>query len=261
MTRITSLLLGVPLAAAALLLSKAASAQDLAPPSTGSDASGATASGAPKSEGEKLDSDEKKDSGRGLEWFYVDGNAGFSYINMTSLSVSNLLPAAASGANSLPTQSTSSQGPVFGVGAGLRLFILSLGARASLNELSDFNLWQLDAELGLHIPIGHFEPYIMAHGGYCFVGSLSQGVADTASISIYGGDVGAKLGLDYYFNHFVSIGLDVSGSLLFLHRPPPALTATEVQVLKAAGEYSTYQQSGDSVGMGVAPSIHLGLHL
>jgi hypothetical protein len=226
---------------ALLLMAPSARAQDLAPPSTGTptDTSNPGAA-APPPEEAKLDKEEKKDSKRGLEWVYLNADAGFSYISMNSLSSSTL-----------SVQNTSSQGPTFGVAAGIRLFILTLGVRANLNTLSSFNLWQMDAELGFHIPIGHWEPYFGLHGGYCFVGSLADGVSGSPNVTINGGDAGLQLGLDYYFNHFVSLGLDVSGNLLFL-------TGT-AQVPAALA--SAVPASGDSIGFGIAPSLHLGFHL
>jgi len=248
-------------ACAFALLGSRAEAQDLVPPSTGTPSSGDTATpppaaGTPPPEGTRLDADEKKDSGRGLEWFYLNASVGYSYANMSSLSSSNLTPS---------IQSASSAGPAFGAGLGIRLFIVSIGAQATLNELSNFNLWQMDAQLSLHIPIGHWEPYFGLHGGYCFVAAfdaagLADGISGSPNVSITGGDGGLQLGLDYYFNHFVSLGIEGDGSVLFLHRPPTTLpTALESQL--TSSQLAAYQQSGDSVGLGVIGSVHLGFHL
>jgi hypothetical protein len=231
-----------------LSFAKNAHAQDLAPPSTGAQAD-PSSTPPPPAEDAKLGTEEKKDSKRGLEWVYLNADAGFSYISMDSLSNSNL-----------GVTNSSSAGPTFGVAAGIRLFILTLGARANLNALSSFNLWQMDAELGIHIPIGHWEPYFGLHGGYCFVGSLDDGISGSPNVSVTGGDAGAQLGLDYYFNHFVSLGIDVSGNALFLNRPPTALPAGVSSQLTAS-QQAIYKQSGDSVGLGVAPSLRLGFHL
>jgi hypothetical protein len=226
-----------------------ASAQDLPPPSTGTpnDASNPAnqpstppADGAAQpSQATKLDKEEKKDEKRRLEWLYLNADAGFSYISMDSIS-----------ASSLSVQNASSAGPTFGLAAGIRLFILTLGVRANLHALSSFNLWQMDAELAFHIPIGHWEPYIGFHGGYCFVGSLDDGLSGSSNISINGGDAGMQIGLDYYFNHYVSLGLDVSANALFLTG-----TSTVPAIVPGSA------QSGDSIGLGVAPSLHLGFHL
>jgi hypothetical protein len=264
------------LSVALVLVSSGALAQDLAPPSTGTPpepaaasapaatpsqstpatttpsgaASTASSPSSAESPSTKLDASEKKDSGRGLEWFYLNAAAGFSYIDMASLSSSNL-----------QVTKASSSGPTFGVGAGVRLFILTLGVQGNLDDLSSFSLWQLDAVLGIHIPLGHFEPYFGLHGGYCFVGSLDQGVSGSPSVSVTGGDAGLQLGLDYYFNHFVSLGLEGAGNLLFLHRPPAALPSGVMSSSLSSQDQKAYQQTGDSVGLGVGATLHLGFHL
>jgi hypothetical protein len=191
------------------------------------------------------ESSSTRPSKRGLEWVYLNADAGFSYINMTGFSGSNLV-----------TVNNAAAGPTFGVGAGIRLFILTLGVRANLNELSTFNLWQLDGELGFHIPIGHWDPYLGLHGGYCFVGSLDDGLSgSSANLSITGGDAGLQVGVDYYFNHFVSLGIEGSGDALFLSRPAVAPSGLPPEAAMA------YQASADSVGFGVIGSLHLGFHL
>jgi len=244
---------------ASLLVTTRASAQDLTPPPPmATPPADSSAPPGQQAESTKLDEDKKKDSGRGLEFLYLDAHGGFSYVDMASFSATTLGP--------IPT---SSSGPAFGVGAGIRLFILTLGARATLSDLSSFSLWQVDGEVGFHIPIGHFEPYFGLHGGYAFSGTLnpdalSSAAAGSPNVAIHGGDAGLQLGMDYYFNHFISLGLEVSGNALFLHRPPAPLpagvTAADVALLPAQ-EQQIYNNSGDSVGLGVIGSLHLGLHL
>jgi hypothetical protein len=240
---------------ASWLLASPASAQDLAPPPPMAAPAPADPNAPPPGEEGKLNKDEKKDSGRGLEWLYLDAHGGFSYIDMASFS-----------ASSLGLAQTSSAGGAFGVGAGIRLLILTLGARATINELSAFNLWQLDGELGFHIPIGHFEPYFGLHGGYAFVGTLDASAIGSAAsgspnVAVHGGDAGLQVGLDYYFNHYISLGLEVSGNALFLHRPPVSLPAGIPVSAIPPSEQQLYNGSGDSVGLGVIGSLHVGLHL
>jgi hypothetical protein len=237
----------------ALLAPSRAFAQDLEPPPTGTPPPPPPPSTVgqtpPPVDDNEPTGEKKKDSGRGLEWFYLNADAGLGYVNMTSFSSSNFA-----------LQTTSSTGPSFGAAAGLRLFIVTIGARANFNDLADFQFWQLDGEIGLHIPIGHFEPYFGIHGGYCFVGSLTAGVSNSPSVTVTGGDAGLQVGLDYYFNHFVSLGLDVSGNALFMSRPATTLPADVVSQLPAQDQ-TAYKQSGDSVGFGLTPSLRLGFHL
>ena len=251
------LLIATGLTVAATLHPSLAEAQDLAPPppmdpttpGAGQPGTGEAAEGA------KLDKEEKKDSGRGLSWVYLDAHAGFSYVDMASFS-----------ATTFAVQKTSSEGAAFGFGAGIRLFILTLGAQATLNELADFSLWQVDAVLAFHIPIGHWEPYIGFHGGYAFVGTLdvtalSSAADGSPNVAVHGGDGGMQFGVDYFFNHYLSLGGEIAGNALFLHRPATALPAGVPLSAIPASAQQIYQNSGDSIGLGAIGSIHFGVHL
>jgi hypothetical protein len=213
-----------------------------------------------QAESQRLASDEKKDSGRVLELVWANAEAGFGYVNMQSLNNSNF-----------QVQNSSSVGGMFGVGAGIRLMVLTLGVRARLNELSAFNLWETNGEIGLHIPIKKWDPYFSIHAGYTFVGTLSSSAlgasvsAPPGDISIHGADAGVSLGVDYYIIPYLSVGLDLTGDALFLSRPPASLPAdfnslpsTEQDSIK--GE-SIYKASGDAAGIGASGSLHVGLHI
>lgn len=213
-----------------------------------------------QAENRKLADDEKKDSGRVFEIVWANAEAGFSYVNMQSLSSSNF-----------QIQKSSSDGAMFGLGAGLRFLIFTVGVRARLDELSAFNLWETNGELGFHIPAGKWDPYLSLHGGYTFVGTLNSsalGASITASpsdISIHGADAGLSLGVDYYIIPYLSIGLDLTGEALFLSRPPASLPA-DFSLLSASMQnviksQPIYQASGDAAGLGAAGSLHVGLHL
>jgi hypothetical protein len=220
---------------------------------------------AAKDEGEP--DEKKKSSGRGHEWVWLNAEAGVSYINMEQFN-----------SQKLGLTSTTAGGGMFGAGAGIRLFIFTLGVRGRLHELSTFNLWQVDGEVGLHIPLGPFEPYLSVHAGYSFVGTLngadfsspalpgsSTPASSSSDVAVHGVNAGLSLGFDIYIGHYFSIGVDATGDALFLKRPPVALpgnlTPTEQMTLLAQPGASTiYNNSGDSVGLGVAGSGHLGLH-
>jgi hypothetical protein len=248
---------------AACLISSVAYAQDPAKPDISFSPTQSFTAPTPqgdRAQGEKLAYEEKKDSGRIFEVFWADVEGGFSYINMQQFSSS-----------SLQIQNATAWGGMLGLGAGVRLLVFTLGVRARLNELSAFDFWEINGEVGCHIPIKKWDPYFALHGGYTFVGSLTSSAAgDSASmpasdISVHGADAGLSVGLDYYFLSVLSLGLDVTGEGLFLSRPPAALPsgfdqlpAAEQNMIKSQPIYSA---SGDSVGFGVSGSLHLGLHL
>jgi hypothetical protein len=241
-----------PLAAAAavvvFLAARGASAQDLQPPPAMAYPPPAT----------PPPTDESQDSGLGLEWVYLNADAGFAYTNMQSLSATNLA-----------IEKASSAGGAFGVGAGVRLLVFTLGARARDLQLSAFNLWELDAEAAFHIRIWRIDPYLGVRGGYAFVGGLGSGSVSVATggsssdVSVHGANVGPMFGIDVYLSSLVSIGADVNAEFLFLKRPPAPLPAGVTQadvMMLPAQQQQLYQLSGSSVGFGIVGTAHLGLH-
>jgi hypothetical protein len=202
--------------------------------------------------------DSSQDSGLGLEWVYLNADAGFGYTNMSSFSETTLA-----------IQKVSSAGGAFGIGAGVRLLFFTVGARARDLQLSAFNLWELDGEAAFHIRIWRIDPYVGVRGGYAFVGSLNSGSVDVATgssssdVAVHGVNLGPMAGIDVYLSSLVSIGFDANAEFLFLKRPPaplpPGVTAADVAMLPTQ-QQQLYQLSGSSVGFGAVGTAHLGLH-
>lgn len=254
-----------PLALAATVIclcsASAARAQDLAPPPPMAPGSSPGASSYPP------DVDEKKDSGLGLEWVWLNADVGAAYVNMTSFSSS-----------SLALQQASSSGAAFGAGAGVRLLFLTAGVRVTDLQLSAFNLWELNAEAAFHTRIWRIDPYFGVRGGYAFVGTLNSDAVQTAtgqsasSVSVHGFDIGPTVGIDFYLAKYISLGVDGDAQFLFIQRPPvpiptvpssvpPALRPMAQQMLdQQVMSNPLYQQSGSSVGLGLTFMAHLGVH-
>ena len=130
------------------LVSSVARAQDLAPPPP-LQQNGPGSQPAPSNEelqkqdtNRKLNEAESQDSGRNFELIWADFQAGGTYVDMAQFSASDLA-----------VRQTKAGGPSFSLGAGIRIVIFYAGLRARYNVLSMFNLWQLNAEAGLKIPI------------------------------------------------------------------------------------------------------------
>jgi hypothetical protein len=200
--------------------------------------------------------DEKGDSGLGQEWVYLNADVGGSYVDMKSFSENNL-----------GLQTTRAGGTVFGVGAGVRLLFLTIGARVRDQMLSSIgDLWEIDGEAAFHLRIWHIDPYFGARGGYTFIGSLnSQSVqvatgGSASDVAIHGFDVGPMVGLDVYFTKLVSLGVEGEAEFLFLKRPPPALPPGVSASMLPPQEQTLYENSGSSVGLGVVATAHLGIH-
>jgi hypothetical protein len=207
----------------------------------------------------KLDEAEQSDTGRKFELFWVDGYLGGSYIDMRQFS-----------SDTLQIERASSGGPMFALGAGIRLVVLVLGVRAKYNALSAFNMVQLNGELGFKIPISQVDLLFGAHGGYSFVGRVGEGtVAATSTaapsnadaVKIRGFNAGLDFALDYYVSPTFSVGAGFFADFLFLNRPPvdkPAgLTPEQSAALDAD---PLYQKSGTSAGLQLGGALRLGVH-
>jgi hypothetical protein len=209
----------------------------------------------------KLDEAEQKDSGRNFELFWLDGQIGGSYINMAQFD-----------ATDLQVKNASAGGPAFAVGAGVRFVILVLGARLRHHALSSFNMWQINAEAGLKIPISSTDILFGLHGGYSFVGRLGDAglatntstPASTDAVSIRGFNGGLDVAFDYYVSPLFSVGAGILGDFLFLNRPPVDKPANFNQLdpvaQKAITDDPTYQKSGTSAGLQLMGALRLGLH-
>jgi hypothetical protein len=253
--------------AVALVVPSVARAQDLAPPPP-IDPNDPNAPNKPKpvnedgtSTKEQLEKSEKEDSGRNFELIYVNGDVGLSYIDMESFS-----------SDKLALQKTSSLGPMFSLGAGLRFLVFTVGVRAKLHQLSSFNLWQLNAEGAFHFTESKFDPYIGAHVGYSFVGTLKSSSVDlgnatsapdpSGDVSVRGVSSGLDLGFDYYLSSLFSIGFGATAEALFLKRPPvPIPSSVPPAVADQLKNQSLYKDSGSSAGLGVYGGLRLGLHI
>jgi hypothetical protein len=252
----------VPLFAAVVffLWSSGAEAQELQPPPP----MNPNAPPPPPAEGETqrtLDEAEQKDSGRNFELFWIDGTIGGSYIDMRSFDES-----------SLNIKKSSAGGPAFSLGAGLRFLVFVAGARIRHNALSSFNMWQINGELGVKIPVSSIDLLFGLHGGYSFVGRLgdanqatntSTPVANDA-VSVRGFNGGLDVALDYYVSPLFSVGAGVLGDVLLLNRPPVALPSNFSQLppeqQAAVRNDPLYQKSGTSAGFQLAGGLRLGLH-
>ena len=216
----------------------------------------------------QLEQAEKSDSGRGLEWLWLNAEVGPQMVGLQTLSAGSnpLVP-------SVGSVSTNSTGTMVGVGAGLRLVFLTLGPRVRVARFSDWDMWSINGELGLHLPLGALEPYFTFGGGYTKVGNAADaklGSAD-AGVKMQGYDVRVGFGLDYYVTPTFTVGANVTAEALMLSRPgvdPTTVlkSGTNVSACQSAPDpqacvtAKAYQADGSGIGLAVSPSVVLGLH-
>jgi hypothetical protein len=228
----------------------------LAPPAPMSTPPGAP--GASPTE-QQLDKAKEEDSGRGLTWVWLDVQGGFEHVGLQTFNVDEQNFTA----GFVPT---TANGGVVAPGLGLRLLFLTIGARGRLGFFDSWQLFSVGPELGLHFPLGNFEPHIDLSGGYTALGSFQgavTGANDAISIRGFFARIGG--GLDYYVTPAVSLGASVSWELLGLTRPGvDAGTISSIQASSTSDPAKARAQAlsveGTSYGSALAITAGVGLH-
>ncbi|MEI9938150.1 MAG: hypothetical protein WDO69_13100 [Pseudomonadota bacterium] len=202
----------------------------------------------------ELDRADKEDSGRGLEFAWLNAEVGPQYLGLEALKANNLVDSSQFDSKGV--------GMVYGAGLGVRLVAFTLGARFRFANFSDWQLWTLGAEGGMHIPLGRIEPYFTLGAGYASLGGFKPVALSAADPSAHGLDLRGAVGLDVYLSNTFSIGGNLSGDFLFLSRsasagvPLPTGASQEEQHANAF-----YSQDGSGIGAGATLSVVLGLHI
>src|SRR5882672_7213115 len=202
---------------------------------------------------EKLDDAEKKDSGRGLEWVYLNAEIGFEHLGLQTFSANNVVDAG--------VVDTTQTGPLYGAGLGARIVFITIGARFRLATFTHYDLWTLNGEVGLRIPLGKLEPYFTLGGGYASLGSFTGSNLKGGSVSIGGYDIRAGGGLDYYLTPVFSVGAAIAFEVVGLTRPGVNLQNLQGTGSTQAGvQAQVYAADGSSVGSAFTGTLVLGLH-
>ncbi len=214
------------------------------------------------SEAAPLDtSPEAKDFSHGLELIYFNAEGGYQNVGLRTLHTSNLLP---------ETASTSGGGPFFGLGGGVRLIFLTLGPRFRIGQIDGWSTWTLDAEAGIHLPLGRVEPYFTFAAGYAKL-TASDSQVMTSGIDVRGFNARLGLGLDYYASKNFTIGASASAEILAMSRSgelpssPGAQVAncndlTDPMQKQQCASAAVYAADGSSLGMAVTFGGVVGLH-
>jgi len=230
----------------------------LAPPSSANNNNpNAGANGQPTATERDLERADREDSGRGLEFFWLNAEIGGEYLGLQTFKANNLIDAG--------TVKTTQTGLLYGAGLGLRLVFITLGARFRVGQFSEWDIWTLNGELGIHIPLGTVEPYFTFGGGYASMGAFNEnklgGSLRSSDVDIKGYDIRGGFGIDLYLSDTFSLGANLTGEMLVLTRPgvdPSKLQASGTTGTQAADEI--YKADGSSIGAGVTLTAVAGLH-
>ena len=196
-----------------------------------------------------------------LLWMTVNG--GYSFANLTT--VARDWSSEYFDVNVLPTRVS---GPTAQAAVGVRLSILTLGVRGGFARLTgdpsesaihEMNLWNVDGELGIHIPFGPVEPYFLIGGGFSTIGGFN----DAASGRLNGANVGAGVGLRVYITEAVSVEALGNAELLFLTRK--WTTLGDLEDVRDADNpeqaaNTLRRADGSSIGTAYALTIGPGFH-
>jgi len=210
---------------------------------------------------QRLDQAKREDSGRGLDWVWIDFDGGFEQLGLQAFN---------GGDQSFVGGfvKTSSSGGAVGAGVGARLLFLTLLLRARVGVFDSGQLYRIGPEVGFHVPLGRVEPHVALGLGYAAVGGLRDtvGGAAEADLALRGFYTRASAGLDYFPTPAFSLGFDLSGDLLVLVRP--AISSDVVQLIQASpsvdaahkASASLLTSTGTGVGGTVAVTAVAGLH-
>ncbi|HVU01646.1 MAG TPA: hypothetical protein VHE30_07840 [Polyangiaceae bacterium] len=221
----------------------------LAPPS------GSTSEDESAQTEKKLEVADEKDAGRGLEWFYLNGEIGFEHLGLQTFSSNHLVDSA--------VVKTTQTGLAVGAGLGLRLVFLTIGPRFRFASFSDYQLWTLNLDLAFRIPLGNLEPWFGLSGGYAALGSFDAanvGGTSSSNVKVKGYDVRIGGGLDYYVTPVFSIGGAVTGEMLGLTRPGVDASQLSAAAGGSVTADNVYKADGSSLGFGVTVTAVAGLH-
>ena len=220
----------------------------LAPPGSSSDPN------SPDAQTERsLEKADREDSGRGLEFVWLNAEIGGEHLGLQTFKANNLVDAG--------TVKTSQTGLLYGAGLGVRLVFITLGARFRLGNFSEWDLWTLNGELGIHIPLGSVEPYFTFGGGYASLGSFGGkslgGSLESEDVDVKGYDIRGGFGIDFYVSDHFSLGANLTGEVLALTRP--GVNPSKLQT-STASEQDVYKADGSSWGGGATLTAVAGLH-
>lgn len=201
---------------------------------------------------------------------WLDGGFGWQRLDLTTFHVQRAQDSTALTADLAPRVAG---GPALNGGLGVRLSVLTIGARlgatffdstASDQQDGSLQLYSINLELGLRVPIGRLEPYLVLGGGYSVLGGLGDaftGLGEGLDIDGANGRLG--LGLDYFMSPHVSLGIRATGEVLFLSRsgvPLRDLAAPETVNTVGEAKARTLEGDGSSIGTLIGVTIGPGLH-
>ncbi len=204
---------------------------------------------------DRLKASEKKDSGRGLSWFWLDVEGGFQHVGLETFEVDETNLTAGFARND-------ASGGYVGAGLGVQLFVVRLGPRGRVGFFRDWQKYDVGGELGVRFPLGAIEPHLELGAGYAMLGSWSPGLeplADAVNIRGFYARIGG--GLDFYIGKVFSLGAHASWELLGMTRPGVSLADLDASTASSLSDAqkTALAAEGSSYGSAINVGAKLGL--
>ncbi len=177
--------------------------------------------------------------------FYLDLGAGYSYANLVQLSEDNFVPDA---------ELLQGSGINLSGGLGVRIYMFTIGGRATFSRHGDFDVGMVELDLSVRIPLKIIEPFLRLGIGYAWLGrgDISSG-SRSFDTQVNGLAVDAGIGVDVRILPMLWIGAGVDAVFLNLTR----------QKISDAGSIASVdlEEDGDSVGFQLRGAVRMTLRL
>jgi hypothetical protein len=169
--------------------------------------------------------------------FWVTAGAGASYADAIVFDRTNFVPGA---------ERQNGMGPSIAAAAGVKLFILTLGARATISFLPPFDVGTIALDVGVRIPTPIVEPYARIGFGYAWLGAADYQMPSMSDTSVYGLVLDAGVGFDFYLSDNFAIGAGFDFAFLNLSRQQDD-TCTSMCTIADVN----FEEDGDAAGLQV----------
>lgn len=162
--------------------------------------------------------------------------------------------------DTLGLDKTGANGLGYGIGAGVRLKELRIGARFHGASTTEFTLWNVMAEVGYGLPWRPLAPALWLHAGYmfdtgiqrgAFANQLPSGNVVAPDIDVNGLIVGTELTFSYYITKFLRAGPFLGFDALFVHRKQAPLPQSIFPVPAETRDNPLFSGTGSGIGYDV----------
>jgi hypothetical protein len=191
---------------------------------------------------------EDDDDGRGSDLIWIEGAFGYSYVDLVQFSQDNFLPS---------VDRFSGSGFAASVAAGFRIQFLTIGARGSLASYTGFEVGSAVLDVALRIPTPVVEPFVRAGFGYGWVGNADYETPSASDTSVFGLAVELGGGIDIYLSKIITIGGGFDAVFLNLSRQRIDSGCGGATCMV---DEINFEEDGDSVGLQMRVTAHVGLH-